>query len=354
MSGGTPTTEARTLATARLSAALLAPLDPCICDSQGRPRTCDNFLHGFKGAPPARQAGPRPGRVACGRTRKSSKGIASWREAGTARSRAGWQGTRLLRGGSLPRPYGREPSGRGAAAGRLSPLPQAGSPVRNAPTMTTPAELAGPSASRRACSRRARHSLADGPSSRATVRARIGGGFAARSYPGAPRMVRGRPSGLKTASHRAFARRPSAGPDPGASAAPPGRMRGQARWPARKARNAHCRRATASVNLGLTVFWLAWAAAGNAVDGSGRNTHGLSEGASNQVSNNGRRQRWTPADTDGQILARSGLPQSWQSTSLVGFGTKRPVCTAESGRKCLSRRPRYAAPCTGAPARPIS
>jgi hypothetical protein len=54
--------------------------------------------------------------------------------------------------------------------------------------------------------------------------------------PGAPRMVRGRPSGLKTASHRACARRPSAGPDPGASAAPPGMMRGQARGlPVRRA-----------------------------------------------------------------------------------------------------------------------
>jgi hypothetical protein len=54
--------------------------------------------------------------------------------------------------------------------------------------------------------------------------------------PSAPRMVRDRPSGLKTASHRACARRPSAGPDPGASAVPPGRMRGQARGlPGRRA-----------------------------------------------------------------------------------------------------------------------
>jgi len=78
--------------------------------------------------------------------------------------------------------YGRKPTGRGAAAGRLSPPPQAGSPVRNAPTMTAPAELAGLPISRRACSRRGSHSPADRPSRRAAVSARIGGGFAACTY----------------------------------------------------------------------------------------------------------------------------------------------------------------------------
>jgi PspA-Associated protein len=43
-----------------------------------------------------------------------------------------------------------------------------------------------------------------------------GGGFAAAVFAGVPRRLRGRPSGLKGAAHRAGARRPAAGRDPGA------------------------------------------------------------------------------------------------------------------------------------------
>jgi hypothetical protein len=134
-----------------------------------------------KGTPPACQAvgcpaGSRRGR---GSHRRGSRAGA---KRGTRQKPGGVAGELAAPGRQPAAPYGRKPTGRGAAAGRLSPLPQAGSPVRNAPTMTAPAKLAGPSASRRACSRRARHSPADRSSSRATVRARIGGGFAARSY----------------------------------------------------------------------------------------------------------------------------------------------------------------------------
>jgi hypothetical protein len=86
----------------------------------------------FKGTPSACQTGPGPA-ASHAEDVEVIEGIASWCQTGSARSRAGWQGTRLFRGGSLRRPYGREPSARGAAADWLSPLPQAGSPVRNAP-----------------------------------------------------------------------------------------------------------------------------------------------------------------------------------------------------------------------------
>jgi hypothetical protein len=56
-----------------------------------------------------------------------------------------------------------------------------------------------------------------------------GGGCAAAHCPDAPRRLRGRPSGVQGAAHRADARRPAAALDPGASAAPGGRKSGQAR-----------------------------------------------------------------------------------------------------------------------------
>jgi hypothetical protein len=43
------------------------------------------------------------------------------------------------------------------------------------------------------------------------------------------------------------------------------------------------------------------------------------------VSNDRGRQRWTPADVGGRRFPTSGTPQPWQSASLVGFGTKRPL-----------------------------
>ena len=57
-----------------------------------------------------------------------------------------------------------------------------------------------------------------------------GGGFAAAVFPGSPRRVRGRSSGLKGAAHRAGARQPCGLPwTPETSAAPGGRKSGQAR-----------------------------------------------------------------------------------------------------------------------------
>jgi hypothetical protein len=121
--------------------------------SIGRPVTT------FSTASRARLRRAKPGRARpdrMQRTRKSSKGIASWRESGDCQKPGGMAGDSPARGRQPAAPYGRKPTGRGAAAGRLSPLPQAGSPVRNAPTMTAPAELAGLPISRRSCSRRER------------------------------------------------------------------------------------------------------------------------------------------------------------------------------------------------------
>jgi len=56
-----------------------------------------------------------------------------------------------------------------------------------------------------------------------------GGGFAAADPSGAPRRVRGRPSGLQGAAHRAGARQPCGLPWPPETAAAPGaRKSGQA------------------------------------------------------------------------------------------------------------------------------
>ena len=66
-----------------------------------------------------------------------------------------------------------------------------------------------------------------------------GGGFAATVFPGSPRRVRGRSSGLKGAAHRAGARQPCGLPwTPETSAAPGGRKSGQARACPRRARRA--------------------------------------------------------------------------------------------------------------------
>ena len=114
-------------------------------------------------------------------TRKSSKGIASWRESRACQKPGGMAGDSPAPGRQPAAPYGRKPTGRGTAAGRLSPHPQAASPFRNAPTMTAPAELTGLTCLRRACSRHERSQPGDRPG-RAAVRARIEGGFAACSY----------------------------------------------------------------------------------------------------------------------------------------------------------------------------
>jgi hypothetical protein len=53
------------------------------------------------------------------------------------------------------------------------------------------------------------------------------------------------------------------------------------------------------------------------------------EQPSNQVSKDRHWQRWTPANIDGRCFPWSDMPQSWQPTSVVGFGTKKPC---RSGR----------------------
>ena len=65
-------------------------------------------------------------------------------------------GDRGLWGGGLPHPAGRKPYGRGAARRSARPHPQAGGAGPNAPPVTAPAYLTGPSSSRRASCRRAK------------------------------------------------------------------------------------------------------------------------------------------------------------------------------------------------------
>jgi hypothetical protein len=83
------------------------------------------------------------------------EGDREWREGESPR--AGRVAGGLATPGRQPAaPYGRKPTGRGAAAGPLPPLPQADSHLSNAPAMTATAELSGLSSPHRTCSRRAR------------------------------------------------------------------------------------------------------------------------------------------------------------------------------------------------------
>jgi hypothetical protein len=73
------------------------------------------------------------------RERETTGGSVSWREK-PCLSRGGIGGHRADSGaGGMPRPDGREPSGRGAATRSARPHPQAGSSRRNTPTVTAPA-----------------------------------------------------------------------------------------------------------------------------------------------------------------------------------------------------------------------
>ena len=51
---------------------------------------------------------------------------------------------------------------------------------------------------------------------------------------------------------------------------------------------------------------------------------GIHELSSNQVRNNHRPTAVDARTHQRTMLARSGMPQSWQLTSVLGFGTKRP------------------------------
>jgi len=154
----------------------------------------------------------------------------------SCQSRAGSQGDWPAPGRQPAAPYGRKPTGRGAAARRLSPHPQAASPVRNAPR---PQNWPGRRRDAGQAHAAQDYNPADRPRCRAAVRAGIGGGFAARSYQvrrawyGAAAPA----SRLLRTAHPRGGLRPVLTPEP--LRPPPGSMRGQASWPARKARNAH-------------------------------------------------------------------------------------------------------------------
>ena len=88
---------------------------------------CDNFLYGFKGTPPARQAVRLWPSSAAG-SAKSPRGSAGWR-GDRAKSQAGQRAPRRLRGGGMPSPDGRESClpvlgaavvSRGVSSGRLA------------------------------------------------------------------------------------------------------------------------------------------------------------------------------------------------------------------------------------------
>jgi hypothetical protein len=70
---------------------------------------CENFPYVFKGTPSARQAGPAGPGVAC-RDAEVSRGNRELERRRTAKA-GGERGTRLLRGGSLPRATGGSPPG---------------------------------------------------------------------------------------------------------------------------------------------------------------------------------------------------------------------------------------------------
>jgi hypothetical protein len=127
-----------------------------------RLKTCDNFLYGFKGTPSgrARPSGPRPSSAPGTRDHRDSARAG----AGLTPEPGGVGGHRADSGaGGMPSPDGRELSGPGAATRSAGPHPQAGGSRSNAPRGPRPRELAGPSSSRRAFSRRAKITVKGAP-----------------------------------------------------------------------------------------------------------------------------------------------------------------------------------------------
>jgi len=97
-----------------------------------------------KGTPSARQAGPSPADVAC-RDAEVSRGNRELEPQGTARAGRGCRGTRLLRGGSMPRPTGGSPPGAALPPVGCPRSPQAGGTAPTRPRWPRQRELAGPS-----------------------------------------------------------------------------------------------------------------------------------------------------------------------------------------------------------------
>jgi hypothetical protein len=125
------------------------------------PRCCDNFLRTFKGTPPARKDGPVPAEVAC-RDAEVSRGNCELERTETPGPVRGSRDA-LTPGRQPAAPYGRKPTGRGAAAGRHRPHPQAAGTRSNAPTVTAPARLTGSLSPRRAFCRRAKITVKGAP-----------------------------------------------------------------------------------------------------------------------------------------------------------------------------------------------
>jgi hypothetical protein len=115
---------------------------------------CDNFLYGFKGTPPARQAVPALADSV--QNRGVLREFAGRRETGRQEPGGGGGATRQLGGGDLPATCERKPSGRGRRRRADAPHPQAGGTGRNVPLSAAPAPMAGPSSGRRAVSHRER------------------------------------------------------------------------------------------------------------------------------------------------------------------------------------------------------
>ena len=142
---------------------------------QALPGCCDNFLYYFKGTPSARRA-VRP-LAQIGREDASASRYSATRREDHARARRVGRQLADAGAGGLPRPPGRKPSGRGAAAMSAGPHPQAGSSRRYAYPMTATA-LNWPGRS---------------PCARCPDRRAKGHGDQA----GTPRIIRGGPSSVK-------------------------------------------------------------------------------------------------------------------------------------------------------------
>jgi hypothetical protein len=103
------------------------------------PLACEYFLHIDQGHALARRAGPGTAQV----TRRDAEVTEGNRDlvrrGELAEAWGGGRGTRLLRGGSLPRSTGGSPPGAALPPVGCPRSPQAASPLGNAPTVTAPA-----------------------------------------------------------------------------------------------------------------------------------------------------------------------------------------------------------------------
>jgi hypothetical protein len=118
-----------------------------------------------------------PGRSGVQGRGNQPRGIASWSRGRTRQSRTGRQGDAPTPGRQHAAPYGQKPTGRGAAAGWLSPPPQASGALSNAPLVTASARVG--------------RAVVLAPGMLIAVRT------GHRGRTGTPRIVRGGPSSVK-------------------------------------------------------------------------------------------------------------------------------------------------------------